>query len=328
MSVIITGVAGFIGFHLACRLIKDGQHVIGIDSLPDDTNKFIRDARLRILQEEHNFSFHQYDIAVFMDSNIFKRIKDATCIVHLAAQSGIRCNKNADDYIQSNIVGFTHLLEYAKESMIPIIYASSSAVYGTNNTHSVNCENDLTDNPCSLYAATKKSNEIISETYNHLYNMSIIGLRLFTVYGPWGRPDMALFKWAYSISQGNHVELYNHGKYSRDFTYIDDVIECIIRLMQTNRNESFYGKHVILNVGSGVPSNIVDCLKLIEHNIGTSAQVIFSPPNKADVMFTCADTSRLMLLIGYTPTTPLHEGIKMFTYWFQEYIHKYNCYVK
>ena len=322
MQVLVTGVAGFIGMHIAKRLLENGCKVVGIDNLNDYYDIELKKARLSQLNcKSYDFEFEKIDInETEKISNFFKKHK-FELVVHLAAQAGVRYSiENPHIYIDTNIKGFLNILESCKDQNINnLIYASSSSVYG-NNSDTDFKELDNTNEPISLYGATKKSNELMAFTYSNLYNINIIGLRFFTVYGPWGRPDMALFKFTHAILQDNPIQIYNNGKMIRDFTYIDDVVESVSRIVMKIKENSLENvKHNIYNIGSENPMPLMDYITVLEKTLGKSAKKIFIQAQLGDVTRTSSNSSKLYNWINYKPKTEIKAGIKNFVNWFKDY---------
>ena len=312
MQVLVTGVAGFIGMHVAKRLLENGCKVVGIDNLNDYYDIELKKARLSQLNcKSYDFEFEKIDInETEKISNFFKKHK-FELVVHLAAQAGVRYSiENPHIYIDTNIKGFLNILESCKDQNINnLIYASSSSVYG-NNSDTDFKELDNTNEPISLYGATKKSNELMAFTYSNLYNINIIGLRFFTVYGPWGRPDMALFKFTHAILQDNPIQIYNNGKMIRDFTYIDDVVESVSRIVMKIKENSLENvKHNIYNIGSENPMPLMDYITVLEKTLGKSAKKIFIQAQLGDVTRTSSNSSKLYNWINYKPKTEIKAGI-------------------
>ena len=349
MKILITGTAGFIGFHLAKKLLERGDEVIGLDNINDYYDVNLKYARLEELginqnniQEnvliESSIKNHKFIKANLSDNDtinkLFKTQKfDAVC--NLAAQAGVRYSiENPRAYIDSNIVGFTNILEACRHNNIKnLSYASSSSVYGLNKSQPFKTT-DHTNHPVSLYAATKKSNELMAHTYSHLYNISTTGLRFFTVYGPWGRPDMAPILFADAISNNRAIKVFNHGNMSRDFTYIDDIVEGIIKVIDNpaqinndwNANEpdasSSSAPYKIYNIGNNAPVNLMEFISEIETSIGKIAEKNFMDMQDGDVESTYADTSGLNKDFDYKPFTPLNEGVESFITWFKVFYQK------
>ena len=322
MQVLVTGVAGFIGMHIAKRLLENGCKVVGIDNLNDYYDIELKKSRLSQLNcKSYNFTFEKIDInETEKISNFFKKHK-FELVIHLAAQAGVRYSiENPHIYIDTNIKGFLNILESCKDQNIKnLIYASSSSVYG-NNSDTDFKELDDTNEPISLYGATKKSNELMAFTYSNLYNINIIGLRFFTVYGPWGRPDMALFKFTHAILQDNPIQIYNNGKMIRDFTYIDDVVESVSRIVMKIKENSLENvKHNVYNIGSENPMPLMDYITVLEKTLGKSAKKIFIQAQLGDVTRTSSNSSKLYNWINYKPKTEIKAGIKNFVNWFKDY---------
>ena len=335
-NFLVTGAAGFIGFHLCKRLLNEGHTVVGIDNVNDyyDVNlKYSRLYELGIEKEQaeifnqgtdsftygENFHFVRLNIEDRENlPKLFKKHKiDIVC--NLAAQAGVRYSlENPEAYIDSNVVGFLNLLECCRKNNIQhLVYASSSSVYGQNQEVPFT-ENDNVDRPISLYAATKKSNELMAHTYSHLYNFKTTGLRFFTVYGPWGRPDMAMFLFTDAILQGKPIKIFNHGNLERDFTYIDDIIEGIFRISVTE-TDAAKPMSSLYNIGNSKPERLMDFINEIESQLGILAMKDMMPMQAGDVSRTWADVSALQQDYGYNPQTPIKIGIGKFVNWFQDY---------
>lgn len=331
MKILVTGAAGFIGFHLCKKLANIGHEIIGIDNLNDYYDVSLKRARLAELGIEgdahlteqtcsrflHSFNFFKIDITNKADlENLFKQEKiDIVC--HLAAQAGVRYSiENPDAYIQSNIVGFTNILECCRNFNIKhLVYASSSSVYGMNSKIPFE-ETDRVDSPVSLYAATKKSNELMAYTYTHLYGFPTTGLRFFTVYGPWGRPDMSPMLFAEAILGGKPIKVFNNGDMERDFTYIDDIVEGIVRIVEKPVSD-FRSKCEVYNIGNNASVKLADFISVIEKNIGKEAQKEMLPMQMGDVKKTWANVDKLMKDYDYNPSTNIEQGIKEFIEWYQ-----------
>ena len=337
MKIVVTGAAGFIGFHLTKKLINQGVEVLGIDNFNDYYDKKLKEDRykeLQVLSKMKDYDFKIENISLENYSDLYSTCSKfkPTKIVNLAAQAGVRYSiTNPSSYIQSNIVGFSNVLEICRNLKIKnLIYASSSSVYGGNKKIPFR-EIDSVNHPISLYAASKKSNELMAHTYSHLYNLPSIGLRFFTVYGPWGRPDMALFKFTKNILSNKPITVFNNGNMTRDFTYIDDVIESIVRLLDKpasiNKNFNFiepdpstsWAPYNIFNVGNSQPTNLQDFIKALENELGINAIQKLLPMQQGDVEKTSADSSKLYEWINYKPTTNIHTGIKKFVKWYRDY---------
>lgn len=325
-TVLITGCAGFIGFHLAQRLLLNDYSIIGIDQMNHYYDVGLKVARLSKLTENQNFTFEQISIedreAV---ERIFSKYK-FDVVIHLAAQAGVRYSlENPHAYIDSNIVGFMNILEGCRQHEIKhLIFASSSSVYGANKKVPFSTE-DRVDNPVSLYAATKKSNELMAYTYSHLYQLPVTGLRFFTVYGPWGRPDMSYFKFTKAIFNGQPIQVYNSGNMKRDFTYIDDIVEGIVRLLDKKpdsiQSPDLLSKspYKIYNIGNNQPVELLNFIRVIEEKIGIQAIKEFLPMQAGDVPVTYADVEDLMEDVGFKPKTKIEEGLEKFIEWYKEF---------
>lgn len=321
MSYLVTGAAGFIGFHLAKTLLDKGQSVIGIDNLNDYYSVELKQARLSILKEYKQFEFGQIDIADHNALNSFLSDKDFTEIIHLAAQAGVRYSlDNPRAYIQSNLVGHLNMLEIArnKAGLQHMLYASSSSVYG-GRTDLPFKETDRADTPISLYAATKKSDELISHTYAHLYSIPLTGLRFFTVYGPWGRPDMAYFSFTKKILASEQIEVFNHGDMLRDFTYIDDVIAGILAILNKGSVVQSDVPHKVYNIGNNNPESLEYFLSTLETALDIKAIRKDLPMQPGDVPATYADIEAIKSDYGFEPKTGLQEGLAKFVNWYREY---------
>ncbi|RDL17374.1 NAD-dependent epimerase [Serratia fonticola] len=332
MNFLVTGAAGFIGFHLCLRLTKLGYGVTGIDNLNDYYDVNLKESRLKILMENSKFSFFNVDISDRVaTSSLFFNTK-FNRVIHLAAQAGVRYSiDNPYAYADSNLLGHLNILEGCRHSKVEhLIYASSSSVYGLNRKVPFSV-NDSVDHPVSLYAATKKANELMSHSYSHLYQLPTTGLRFFTVYGPWGRPDMALFKFAKAIVNNKTIDVYNNGMMTRDFTYIDDVIESIIRLLdippvvnnawsvEVGAPSTSSAPYKIYNVGNNSPTNLMDYISELEICLNSVAHKNFMPLQPGDVLDTYADTSELFKATGFSPRTSISTGIHNFVDWFIDY---------
>lgn len=316
MKIIVTGAAGFIGFHLSKRLSEEGYEVKGIDNLNPYYDVKLKNDRVNILNQFGNFSFTKLDIAEKTDLEKYFEKEKAEYVVNLAAQPGVRYSiTNPEVSIRNNLIAFFNLLECCKNySVKKLIYASSSSVYG-NNSKTPSSIDDNVDNPVSLYAATKKSNELMAFTYQHLYKFSAIGLRFFTVYGSYGRPDMAYYKFSENIMSGKPINVYNNGDMERDFTFIDDVIESIFRLVK----KEIINEYRIFNIGGEHPVNLLYFIELLEKQLGREAIKVFKEMQPGDVKKTFADSSELAKFINYKPETPIEAGLEKFIRWFKDY---------
>ena len=325
MRVLVTGAAGFIGFHVVLQLLARGDEVIGIDNLNDYYDPALKHARLAEIQQADNaknFAFHPIDIA---DSAaliaIFSQQKIER-VIHLAAQAGVRYSLiNPHSYVQSNLVGFVNILEACRHHPVEhLVYASSSSVYGGNEKMPFS-ESDQVDHPVSLYAATKKSNELMAHTYSHLYQIPTTGLRFFTVYGPWGRPDMSPFLFADAILNNKPIKVFNHGDMMRDFTYVDDIVEGVIRVSDkiATPESGKTAPYRIFNIGNHQPEQLMDFIGLMEQAFGKVAEKEFLPMQPGDVKATYADTQALEDWVGFKPSTSLKAGVKLFADWYKDF---------
>ncbi len=313
-KLLVTGAAGFIGYHLSKSLLKDGFDVYGLDNINDYYDVNLKHSRLNELKKFSNFNFYKLDISNYEDlSNVFKEI-NPNKVINLAAQAGVRYSiENTFAYMASNIVGFLNIIELCRHySVEGLIYASSSSVYGGNKKIPFSVE-DRVDDPISFYAASKRSNELIANTYSHLYGLHTTGLRFFTVYGPWGRPDMAMFIFADKISRGEKIEVYNNGNMKRDFTYIDDIINGIRASIDKNY------KCEIFNLGNNKSEELMHIVSSIENSLGKKALIDFKPIQPGDVKKTNANIDKSKKLLGYAPTVNVDFGIKKFISWYKDY---------
>ena len=325
MKVLVTGAAGFIGFHVSQALLARGDMVVGIDNLNDYYDVALKAARIKALEAHanvQNFQFIKLDIAKNQAvADLFATHKPQR-VVHLAAQAGVRYSlKNPHVYVQSNLVGFTNILEACRHNQTEyLVYASSSSVYG-GNTKLPFSEQDNVDKPVSFYAATKKANELMAYSYSYLYGLPTTGLRFFTVYGPWGRPDMAPFLFADAILNDKPIEVFNHGDMSRDFTYIDDIVEGVIRVLDKLATpETSSGAPVrLFNIGNNQPEKLLDFIAMLENALGKTSQKEFLPMQAGDVKATYADTSALENWVGFKPRTELKVGVQKFADWYRAY---------
>ena len=322
MKVLVTGAAGFIGMHVAQRLLARGDTVVGIDNLNDYYDPKLKHARLAQLSHHAGFVFNLMDIADRPAvANLFEREKFDR-VVHLAAQAGVRYSlQNPQAYVESNLVGFVNVLEGCRHNAVQhLVYASSSSVYG-GNTKMPFSEGDPVDHPVSLYAATKKANELMAHSYSHLYGLPTTGLRFFTVYGPWGRPDMAYFLFTKAILGNQTIDVFNHGDMKRDFTYIDDIVEGVLRVTDRPATPSATSKvpYKVFNIGNHEPVQLIDFITCIENNLGKKAQKRLLPMQDGDVPATYADMTLLSEWIDFSPATPLTRGIANFVDWYRIY---------
>lgn len=337
MKVLVTGCAGFIGFHLSCRLLKLGVPVLGFDSLSDYYDPALKNARLSYIrsvseQTGVEFCFVKGSLEDADGTRSLFHQHRPDHVVNLAAQAGVRYSiENPSVYISSNVVGFANLIELCREYNIAhLLYASSSSVYGGNKqmpfseTHNV-------DHPVSLYAATKRCDELIAHSYSHLFGLPATGLRFFTVYGPWGRPDMALFLFTKSILKGEPIKIYNNGDMSRDFTYIDDIVESLIRLLDkpsvpdcefnplSPNPSTSWAPHRVFNIGNSTPTPLMEYIQAIESALNITAKKEYYPLQPGDVVSTSSDSKALQNWIGFTPNTPVKTGVNRFVKWYREF---------
>jgi UDP-glucuronate 4-epimerase len=325
MEILVTGAAGFIGMHVAERLLQSGHNVTGIDNLSDYYDVRLKEARLNVLQSHSNFRFMKMDLAdpekvnELFDGGKFERV------IHLAAQAGVRFSmENPHAYIQSNIVGFTNILEACRHFPVKhLVYASSSSVYGTNKKLPFSVEDNV-DHPISLYAASKKSNELMAHCYSHLFQIPTTGLRFFTVYGPWGRPDMAIFSFTKAILEGKPIDVFNHGKMQRDFTYIDDIVEGVLMVADRppapgTENSPSAAPYKLYNIGNHQPVELMKVIEVLEKCLGKSVHKNMLPMQPGDVLATFADVDDLMCETGFRPATPIEVGLEHFVRWYQSY---------
>jgi UDP-glucuronate 4-epimerase len=323
MKILITGVAGFIGYHLAQRLLQEGKQVYGIDNLNDYYDVNLKKARLDNLLPHTNFTFKYLDIGDRgAMSELFQQQKFDR-VIHLAAQAGVRYSiTNPHAYADSNLVGFTNILEGCRHSGVQhLVFASSSSVYGANTKIPFAVEDNV-DRPISFYAATKKANELMAHCYSHLYQIPITGLRFFTVYGAWGRPDMAYYKFVEAIDRDRPIDVYNFGKLQRDFTYIDDIIEGVVRVSNNPPQANNNPPYKIYNIGNNKPVELLTFIEVIEAAMGKKAQKNFLPMQAGDVLATYADIDDLIHDTGFQPSTSIEVGINNFVRWYRETIIK------
>jgi UDP-glucuronate 4-epimerase len=332
VKILVTGAAGFIGMTTTLRLLARGDEVVGLDNLNDYYEVSLKENRLKRLTALPGFRFVKLDVGdragmekLFADEKFDK-------VIHLAAQAGVRYSiQNPHAYIDSNLVGFTNILEGCRHNKVAhLVYASSSSVYG-GNTKMPFSEHDSVDHPVSLYAATKKANELMAHTYSHLFNLPTTGLRFFTVYGPWGRPDMALFLFTKAILEGKPINVFNHGNMQRDFTYVDDIVEGVIRVLDrtAEANPAYVpdeadpatsnAPYRVFNIGNNNPVQLLDFIGAIEKALGMSAEKRLLPLQDGDVPATYADTSLLNDWVGFVPATPVQDGVSNFVAWYRDY---------
>tara|TARA_R110002020_G_scaffold3766_10_gene16594 strand:+ start:26801 stop:27811 length:1011 start_codon:yes stop_codon:yes gene_type:complete len=333
MTVLVTGTAGFIGFHTARRLLADGKKVIGYDVVNAYYDPAIKEARLALLRQSSDFVEVREDLTDKAAlGQVFAEFEPRQ-VVHLAAQAGVRHSiENPDTYIASNIVGFGNVLECCRHHEVKhLVYASTSSVYGANSAQPLS-ERQGTAHPLSLYAATKKANEAMAHSYAHLFGLPCTGLRFFTVYGPWGRPDLALFKFTKAMLAGQPIDIYNHGQMQRDFTYIDDIVEGIVRVLdkaptadaewssaEPTPDSSGVAPYRIYNIGRGTPVPLLDFVKVLEKTLGMKAQINMMEMQPGDIASTKADISALQRDTGYIPATSVDVGVPNFVAWYRDY---------
>jgi UDP-glucuronate 4-epimerase len=331
-AVLVTGAAGFIGFHVAQRLLSEGRDVVGLDVVNNYYDPKLKEARLDILRRHSNFSFVKLDLADRAATGLLFERHRFPVVVHLAAQAGVRYSlENPHAYIDANIEGFINVLEGCRHNGCQhLLFASSSSVYGANTKLPFSVQDNV-DHPISLYAASKKANELMAHAYSHLYGIPATGLRFFTVYGPWGRPDMAMFIFAKAILSGTPIKLFNHGNMRRDFTYVDDVSEAIVRLMDLppRGSPNWSGDKPdpgtsaapwkIYNIGNNNPEELMHVVSLLEKEFGRAAVKEMLPMQPGDVPATYADVEDLARDIGFKPSTTIEDGIKRFAKWYRDY---------
>jgi UDP-glucuronate 4-epimerase len=331
-AILVTGAAGFIGFHVAQRLLQAGRRVVGVDNLNDYYDPALKQARLNLLCNDERFRFVRLDLADQPATAALFADEVFPAVIHLAAQAGVRYSlQNPQAYISANLQGFANVLEGCRHSGCGhLLFASSSSVYGAN-TRLPFSVHDNVDHPVSLYAATKKSNELMAHSYSHLFRLPTTGLRFFTVYGPWGRPDMAMFIFAKAILEGRPIKLFNHGRMQRDFTYVDDVAEAIIRLVDRapQPDPAWSGAHPdpatssapwrIYNIGNNNPEQLLHVVAVLERALGRSAEKVLLPMEPGDVPATYADVDDLMRDVGFRPSTSIEDGVARFVQWFKDY---------
>jgi UDP-glucuronate 4-epimerase len=331
LSILVTGASGFIGFHLSKRLLAQGHHVIGVDNLNDYYDVRLKYERLNQLENNDRFTFYKVDLADSIGLNKIFESHSIPIVINLAAQAGVRYSlTHPHSYVHSNLVGFVNILEACRHYQVEhLLYASSSSVYGAN-TKTPFSTHDSVDHPVSIYAATKKANELMAHTYSHLFNIPTTGLRFFTVYGPWGRPDMAYYSFTQDIIEGNPIKVYNNGDMRRDFTFIDDIVEGIVKLLgqppepDPNRDldpSTSHAPYKIYNIGNNSPVRLMDFIHTLENLIGKKAKIEFLPMQPGDVKETYADITDLQKAAGFSPSTPLEIGLGHFVDWYKKYHH-------
>ena len=332
MTILVTGAAGFIGYHVAERLLARGDRVVGLDNLNTYYDVSLKEARLARLASRPGFGFARLDLADRAGVTTLFAGERPQRVVHLAAQAGVRYSlENPHAYVDSNLAGFVNILEGCRHHGVEhLVYASSSSVYGGNVTMPFS-EHDNIDHPVSLYAATKKANELMAHTYSHLFRLPTTGLRFFTVYGPWGRPDMALFLFTKAILDGRPIDVFNHGNMVRDFTYIDDIVEGVVRVLDrpAEANPAFDPAHPdpatsnapyrVFNIGNSQPTPLADYIGALEATLGLEARRNYLPMQPGDVPATSANTEELDAWVGFKPATPVREGVRRFVEWYRKF---------
>ena len=318
MSILITGSAGFIGYHLAKKILKKNIKVFGIDNINNYYDINLKKNRIKDLKKSKKFFFYKIDLSEYKKLNNLVKRNKIKYIIHLAAQAGVRYSiKKPKTYFKSNMEGFFNILEVSKNNNIKhLIYASTSSVYGNTKKFPLS-ESDNTDHPLSFYAATKKSNEIMAHSYSYIYKLPCTGVRFFTVYGPFWRPDMALFKFTKNIIKNRSVELFNKGKHLRDFTYVDDIVEGVFSLIKKQSKKSI--PYEIFNIGNGNPKKLIDYLKYIEKNLNRSSSIKKLPLQIGDIIKTHSDIKKLKKFTGYNPKTNINIGVNKFIEWYKDY---------
>jgi UDP-glucuronate 4-epimerase len=330
--ILVTGAAGFIGYHVALRLLRDGYVVHGVDNLSDYYDVGLKEARLRRLQEHPQFTFHRIDLADAAAVSALFAARQPEYVVHLAAQPGVRYSLvNPRSYTESNIAGFLNILEGCRRLAVKhLVYASSSSVYGLNAKLPFSVHDNV-DHPISLYAATKKANELMAHTYSYLFHIPATGLRFFTVYGPWGRPDMALFLFTKAILEGAPIDVYDHGRMQRDFTYIDDIVEGVVRVMarpasadpawrpEAPDSATSCAPHRLYNIGNHSPVELLHFIEILESCLGRKAVKRMLPLQAGELPVSFADVSDLARDVGFEPATPIEVGIRNFVDWYRAY---------
>lgn len=337
MKILVTGAAGFIGYHVSQRLLEQGHEVVGADNLNDYYDVNLKQARLDLLLPHPQFQFFKMDLSEKAAVSELFAAQKFERVIHLAAQPGVRYSiQNPMAYIDANILGHMNILEGCRHHNVGhLIYSSSSSVYGLNRKQPFSVEDDV-DHPVSLYAATKKANELMSHSYSHLYQLPTTGLRFFTVYGPWGRPDMALFKFVKAMLDGKPIDVYNHGNMVRDFTYVGDITEAVVRLVdvipavnndwtvEEGLKSASSAPYKIYNVGNGQPTRLGDFIQAIETALDIKANKHYMDMQDGDVLSTCANSSELYKTIGFSPDTPVNYGVQQFVDWYMSFYHGKN----
>ncbi|WP_127580359.1 NAD-dependent epimerase [Paenibacillus koleovorans] len=337
-KILVTGCAGFIGYHLASRLLEIGFQVVGLDNMNDYYDAAIKQARLGLLQQNRRFSFHRIGLENRSElERIFAENDPFDAVVNLAAQAGVRYSLvNPHAYTDANLVGFVNLLEACRAAEVGhLLFASSSSVYGSNTMMPFDVHHPA-DHPLSLYAATKKANELMAHSYSHLFSLPVTGLRFFTVYGPWGRPDMATYLFADRIMKGQPIQVFNHGRMKRDFTYVDDIVEGVVRLIdrppvpnpswdrQNPDPATSHAPYRLYNIGHNEPVELMRVIRLLEQYLGKEAKLEFQPIQPGDVEATYADIDDLTATVGFKPSVSIEEGLRRFVDWYLSYHHNYS----
>jgi UDP-glucuronate 4-epimerase len=332
MSILVTGCAGFIGGHLCRKLLERGENVIGLDNLNEYYDPSLKMGHLSQLQAFPNFRFFKVDLADRQEIAKIFASEQPQRVVNLAAQAGVRYSiQNPAAYIDSNLIGFANILEGCRHHQVEhLVYASSSSVYGAN-TQMPFSTHDPVDRPLSLYAATKKANELMAHSYSHLYNLPTTGLRFFTVYGPWGRPDMAIFLFTKAILEGRSIQVFNHGRMKRDFTYIDDIVDGVLKVLdrvpipnpdwasQSPNPSNSFAPYRLYNIGNNNPVELMELITTLEKCLGLEAKKEFLPMQMGDMLATYADVDDLIADVGFKPATPISEGLEKFVAWYRDF---------
>jgi UDP-glucuronate 4-epimerase len=332
VKILVTGTAGFIGMHVSQRLLERGDEVVGIDNMNDYYEVSLKESRLARLTSHERFSFQLLDLTDRQGMKSLFAGEGFDGVINLAAQAGVRYSlENPDSYIDSNLVGFMNVLEGCRHNGVQhLVYASSSSVYGANTRMPFSIHHTV-DHPVSLYAATKKANELMAHTYSSLYGLPTTGLRFFTVYGPWGRPDMALFLFTRAILEGRPIDVYNHGRMQRDFTYIDDIVAGVVRVVDAVPQPnvawsgdqpdpgSSYAPYRLYNIGNNTPVELMRFIEVLENTLGRKAEMNLLPIQAGDVTATCADVDDLMADVGFRPATSIEVGVERFVEWYREF---------
>lgn len=329
-KILVTGAAGFIGMHTAAKLLERGDSVVGIDNINDYYSPQLKHDRLKQLDGRKGFTFHKLALEDRDGMTTLFRSEKFDSVIHLAAQAGVRYSlTNPHAYVDANLVGFMNILEACRhEKVAHLTYASSSSVYGANKKIPFSVD-DRVDHPVSLYAATKKANELMAHTYSHLFDLPTTGLRFFTVYGPWGRPDMAMWMFTKAILSGKPIDVFNHGRMKRDFTFVDDIVEGVIRtndhvpprgpVVTTDNNESSDAPYRVYNIGNNQPVELMHLIETLENALGRKAEKNMLPMQPGDVPATYADIAALQRDVGFRPATPIELGVQKFVDWYRSY---------